>query len=86
MDLQNYREQIDTIDDELLRLFRERMNIARQVALYKKEHNLPVLDAVREAEKLAAIEDKAGEDMRQYARKLYTLLLELSRTYQEEFI
>jgi len=49
MDLQNYREQIDVIDDELLQLFKKRMNIARQIALYKKEHNLPALDAARES-------------------------------------
>jgi len=83
MDLQNYREQIDKIDDELLQLFSERMNIARQIALYKKEHNLPALDAARETEKLAAIDEKASEEMRPYAHKLYEILFELSRAYQE---
>ena len=83
MDLQNYREQIDNIDNELLRLFIERMNVARQIALYKKEHNLPALDAVRESEKLAVIDKKAGEEMRPFANKLYELLFELSRSYQE---
>ena len=83
MDLQNYREQIDKIDDELLRLFTERMNVARQIALYKKEHDLPALDAARESEKLAVIDEKAGEEMRPYARKLYKLLFDLSRAHQE---
>ena len=86
MDLQNYREQIDKIDNELLQLFIERMNVARQIALYKKEHNLPALDAAREAEKLAVIDEKAGEEMRPYAHKLYELLFELSRMYQEDII
>jgi len=85
MNLQNYREQIDKIDDELLRLFKERMSVASQIALYKKEHNLPALDAARESEKLAVIGEKAGEEMRPYAHKLYELLFELSREYQEEF-
>ena len=83
MELQNYREQIDKIDNELLRLFTERMSVARQIALYKKEHNLPALDAARESEKLAVIEEKAGEEMRPFANKLYELLFELSRAYQE---
>ena len=83
MDLQNYREQIDVIDDELLQLFKKRMNIARQIALYKKEHNLPALDAARESEKLAVIETKASEEMRPFANKLFKLLFELSREYQE---
>ena len=86
MDLQDYREQIDTIDNELLRLFIERMNVARQIALYKKEHALPALDAAREAEKLAVIDEKADAELRPYANKLYTLLFELSRAYQEEIL
>jgi len=86
MDLNNYREQIDKIDNELLRLFKERMDIARQIALYKKEHNLPALDAARETEKLAVIDEKAGEQLRPYANELYAKIFELSRVYQEEII
>lgn len=82
MDLQNYRELIDRIDDDLLKLFIERMDISRQIAQYKKEHNLPVLDALREREKLAAIGEKAGKDMRSYANMVYSMLFELSRAYQ----
>jgi len=83
MDLQGYREQIDKVDDALLRLFKERMDISRQIAQYKKEHGLPVLDAEREKKKLAEISDKAGEAFRPYAHALYTTLFELSRAYQE---
>ena len=75
MDLQDYRKQIDRIDNELSRLFQERMDVIREVALYKKEHGLPILDAAREQEKLTSIDCP-------YARKLYTLLFELSREYQ----
>ena len=82
MDLQNYREQIDGIDDELLRLFKERMDVSHQIALYKKEHSLSALDAAREREKLADIGEKAGEEMRTYAFILYNTLFELSRTHQ----
>ena len=82
MDLQNYREEIDRVDGELLRLFTERMDIVHKIAEYKKEHNLPVLDAVREREKLYAIGEKAGEK-RTYAHALYSLLFDLSRTHQE---
>ena len=86
MDLQNYREQIDAIDDQLLQLFKERMSLARQIALYKKDHDLPILDTARETEKLAVIDEKAGRELRPYAHKLYTLVFELSRSYQESII
>ena len=86
MDMQIYRKQIDAIDDELIRLFKERMSVARDIALYKKEHDLPVSDAVREEEKLAVIGEKAGGELGPYARKLYALLFELSRAYQEGIV
>jgi len=82
MDLRDYRERIDAIDKELLRLFKERMDVSRQIARYKKEHGLPLLDAEREREKLSDINEKAAEEIRPYAHALYTTLFELSRAYQ----
>ena len=86
MDLHNYREQIDEIDDQLLILFMERMDVARQIALYKKKYGLSTLDAAREREKLSYIGKKAGEELSPYAHKLYNVLFQLSRAYQESTI
>jgi len=36
MDLKNYRESIDVIDDKITALFTERMAIAAEIAEYKK--------------------------------------------------
>jgi len=83
MDLREYRERIDEIDDALLRLFTERMDVSREIALYKNERGLPVYDAAREAEKLGAINGKARADMRPYAAELYRALSALSRAYQK---
>ena len=83
MDLWGLREQIDSIDSELMRLFIERMNVSRQIARYKKEYRLPTRDDAREKEKMAIICDKAGKELRPYAYKLYMVLFELSREYQE---
>ena len=86
MDLKDYRDQIDKIDDEILRLFSERMDVARQIAIYKKEHDLPVLNTEREHEKLLDISQKVGEDIRKYAFALYAIMFEVSRKYQEDII
>ena len=40
MDLKQYRQEMDTIDDELVSLFVKRMEIAAGIAEYKKEHNI----------------------------------------------
>ena len=42
MDLTELRGQIDEIDDEIIKLFCRRMDIAAQVADYKKANNLPI--------------------------------------------
>jgi len=43
------------------------MEVAAQIAGYKKAHNLPALDAGRERAKLQQIADAAPEDLREYA-------------------
>ena len=84
MELKDYRAQIDAVDDEIVRLFQERMDIAANIAAFKKENGLPILQTAREREKLADVTGKAREDMQSYLRVLYSLLFELSRTYQEK--
>ena len=82
MELSDYRARIDQIDRQLVELFAQRMNTAAGIAAYKKEHGLPVLDPVREREKLLDVAAQAPEDMRDYTASLYTMLFELSRCYQ----
>ena len=55
MDIQELRGKIDAIDDQLVKLFAQRMAVAAQIADYKKGRGLPVLDARREQEKLDAV-------------------------------
>ena len=82
-DLSVYREKIDGIDQELVRLFAERMEVAREIGEYKREMGLPVLDAAREQAKLADVADMAPENMQEYTKVLYSLLFELSRSHQQ---
>ena len=41
------RQQIDEIDDQLLMTLAKRMRISKEIAIYKKEHNMQVLQAGR---------------------------------------
>ena len=70
MELKELRTEIDKIDDELVRLFGARMEIAAQIADYKKENKLPILVPSREREKLQDVTKKAGPDMANYTRVL----------------
>ena len=82
MELKEYREQIDRIDEELVRLFQERMKVSAAIGQYKKENGLPVLDRSREREKLSALLGRTEEELQSYVHVLYSLLFELSRSYQ----
>ena len=46
-DLTVLRHQIDEIDDKILEILAKRMRISTEVANYKKEHSMPVLQAGR---------------------------------------
>ena len=84
MELKDLRNEIDAIDDQLVKLFSQRMEISAQIADYKKEKSLPIFIPAREREKLADVAEKAGLDMANYTRVLYSMLFELSRSYQSK--
>ncbi len=84
MDIRSLRAQIDGIDDQLVRLFSQRMAVSAQIAACKKEQNLPIYVPAREREKLLDVAQKAGPDMANYTRVLYSMLFELSRSYQSK--
>ena len=86
MELSDYRKKLDEIDDEILRLFAERMEIAADIAAWKKERELPVLDARREKEKLQTLEEKSPEELSDYTRQLFSMIMELSRSRQSRIL
>lgn len=84
--LQDLRSRIDNVDNEIIRLFQERMNISSSIAEYKKANNLPVQDIKRERDKLSDLINKSDEDFKSYTSVLYSLLFELSRSYQDRIL
>jgi len=82
MDLKELRNRIDTLDDELLKLFLQRMELCSQVAEVKAQIKKPVADAGREREILSRVTRSSPEELGGYARELYSTLFRLSRSYQ----
>jgi chorismate mutase/prephenate dehydratase len=85
MELTEIREKIDSVDQELLQLFLTRMDLAEEVAAYKNEHHLPILNKERERAILAKVAERSG-DRERYAYHLFSTLFELSRSRQAELI
>ena len=64
MDLKDYRDKINGIDEQMVRLFEERMEVSAEIAKYKKENRLPIYDGARERSKLEAVNEQLPEHLR----------------------
>lgn len=81
-ELKVLREKVDRIDEEIARLFQARMELAGNMADYKREHGLSVLDASRERAVLARAAEHTGEELASYAQVLWRTLMAVSRAHQ----
>lgn len=86
MNLEELRKRIDETDDRILKDFSERMGIAAEIAKFKTDNNRPVADRRREREKTLSIINKTPDEFRDYTPILYSILFELSRSYQQRLV
>ena len=61
--LDDYRRELDQIDENMMKLLEARMRTVEKIADYKHSHHVPVVDAVREREILDRITRDASPDM-----------------------
>lgn len=84
-DLNEIRKKINSIDEQLVKLFVQRMDCAKAVAEYKKENNIPILNRERENEVLDRVATQSGE-YGLYTRELFEDIMSMSRSLQQELI
>ena len=80
------RGEIDRVDGDIQTLFETRMALVEKIAVFKKAQGLPVLDAIREAEKLLSVDARAAAGMADYDAALFRELMALSRRRQEKLL
>lgn len=85
MDLLDLRKEIDKIDEQLIPLLIKRMGISQQVAKYKVENGLPVLNAQREQEILDNVAKKCGEQG-DTIKTVFSATMDASRALQHKII
>lgn len=85
MDLKDIRKKIDGIDEQLLPLLKQRMELAADVAEYKKANSIPVLNQAREDEILERIGGKAGE-YSDALKIIYASMFDVSRAEQHRIM
>lgn len=77
------RAQLDQVDDEIVRLYEERMKLCEAVGEYKVRTGSKVFDRQREREKLAGVAAKVSTDFNKKGiQELYQQLMSMSRKLQ----
>lgn len=82
------RKQIDELDNELITLLTKRMRVSREIATYKKEHNMAVVQTGRYSEileKRGAQGQLCGMDA-EFVKKIFEAIHEESVRQQTELI
>lgn len=87
MDLSQLRQQIDTIDRQIVDLYEKRMDVSRQVAEYKIETGKKVFDKQREQEKSAGVKALTHNDFNSHGvEELFEQIMSMSRKLQYQLL
>lgn len=87
MDLLELRNQLDTIDAEIVKLYEERMDICAKVAEYKIGVGKKVFDKVREQEKLAKVKSLTHNEFNSHGiEELFEQIMSMSRKLQYQLL
>jgi len=80
MKLEELRTRIDEIDKDLLRLLELRFQVVKEIGLFKKEHNLPVLDKAREVDVLKMRQAQlTNKDNWPHFEAIFQLIMKVSK-------
>ena len=85
--LEQYRQEIDAIDRELVDLFLRRMEVTGKVGAWKQQNGVPVLDAEREKRVIAAKTALTDDPARRAdLAELYETIMAISRRQQRHLV
>lgn len=82
MELNEIRKRIDRVDDDIKKLFEERMELAREVALQKQSAGARVEDKVRQNEIVCRLAADLPDSMKLYIKQFYGVMFDISKAYQ----
>lgn len=83
MSLEDLRQSLDRIDNEVMSLLAERANIILQVADFKKQHGGPIHDPAREDAIIARLSDlNPGPLPAESVERIYRKIIEEMRNFE----
>lgn len=80
--IESIRDEINEVDDALLKLFLRRMEASQRMAEAKRNSASPVHDPARERDILTKVAHAVGPDLENEARLMFTTLMSISRGRQ----
>lgn len=86
--LEPFRRRLDVIDDEIAKLLGERLQICREVAAYKSEHEIPMM----QPERVKIVRDRylsrgAEHDLpEEFTSSLFDLLITTTCRLEDELM
>lgn len=85
--MEKYRLQLNEIDEEMRKLFEKRLDVVKQIGMYKKENKLPIYDAEREKFIIdRGIANLDNEQYDLYYRQFLENLMEISKDLQSTIL
>lgn len=82
MELSEIRKQIDSIDEQVLSLFIDRMELTTEVAKYKAANNMVVFQSDRERAIIDKVRANAPEELKKSAEFLFMNIMDISKVSQ----
>ena len=86
MELNEIRNKIDGLDDEIIKLYLKRMELVKEVAASKAKSGKTVADDSREREIIFRLSKKAPEELKMFVKELYETVFFTSRAYQSTLL
>ncbi|MFV0396112.1 MAG: prephenate dehydratase [Coprobacillaceae bacterium] len=85
--LEQCRQEIDAIDQELITLFEKRMQVCKEVVLYKLENNQEIFQPEREKSVIDKNVNRVKEEsLKSYASNFVQDMMNISKSYQSSFV
>ncbi len=85
-ELDELRKSINEVDDKIVKLYVERMQIAKKIGDYKRQNNVNVLDNSREKEVLFRLAEQVPDEFKLYLKQVYEVMFSTSRAYQAKSV
>ena len=87
-EINEYRNQIDLYDENLIQILKKRMEISEKIGAFKAKHNLSILQSVRWGELLLNNLNKAQKEnlSEQFALQIFKLIHQESINIQEDIL